>query len=175
MLIAMAGLPGTGKSTIARTIAAELGGVVLDKDVVRVALFPPPALDYSSEQDEITMAAIYRAASRILTSSPHLPVILDGRTYRLTRQVRDLWALADSLRITPKVIECICADEHIAVRLATDARDGKHPAGNRTFELYLAMRATSEPLAVPRLTLDTGATPQAECARLAFEYIRRSV
>src|SRR5690242_18237303 len=42
MLIAMAGLPGTGKSAIAARLAAELDAVALSKDDVRGALFPPP-------------------------------------------------------------------------------------------------------------------------------------
>ena len=53
MLVAMAGLPGTGKSTLARQIAEAIRGVVLCKDIVRATLFPAPVLDYSAEQDEI--------------------------------------------------------------------------------------------------------------------------
>jgi predicted kinase len=41
MLIAMAGLPGSGKSTLATCLEPRLGAVVLDKDRVRAALFPP--------------------------------------------------------------------------------------------------------------------------------------
>ena len=91
MLIAMAGLPGTGKSTLAARLAAALGGVVLSKDTVRAALFPPPALDYSREQDDLTLAAIYAAARRILGTSNH-PVIIDGRTFSQAYQIRDLFA-----------------------------------------------------------------------------------
>ena len=40
MLVAMAGLPGTGKSTLAASLAESLGGVVLSKDVVRTAPLP---------------------------------------------------------------------------------------------------------------------------------------
>jgi adenylylsulfate kinase len=39
MLIAMAGLPGTGKSTLANALANALGAAVLNKDRVRAALF----------------------------------------------------------------------------------------------------------------------------------------
>ena len=80
MLIAMAGLPGTGKSTLAAHLAERLGGVVLNKDRVRAALFPPPVLDYSAEQDEITMAAIFQAAAAILRADSRRAVVVDGRT-----------------------------------------------------------------------------------------------
>ena len=66
MLVVMAGLPGTGKSALARRLAADLGGVVLGKDEVRAALFPPPLLDYSPEQDDLAVGAIYTAAAHVL-------------------------------------------------------------------------------------------------------------
>ena len=64
MLIAMAGLPGTGKSTLAAPLASDLG-VLLNKDDVQALLFPPPVLDYSREQDDLVMQAIYAAAADI--------------------------------------------------------------------------------------------------------------
>src|SRR2546425_786694 len=61
VLITMAGLPSSGKSTLAASLKRELGAVVLDKDRVRAALFPARVLDYSDTQDDIAMAAIYQA------------------------------------------------------------------------------------------------------------------
>ena len=89
MLIAMAGLPGTGKSTLADRLAAALGAVVLSKGVVRSAMFPPPVLDYSAAQDDAAMAAVFAAARVLLTANPARVVILDGRTFRKVVQVAD--------------------------------------------------------------------------------------
>ena len=41
-------------------------------------------------------------------------------------------------------------------RLEADQARGSHPAGNRTFALYLSLKAAAEPLTLPRLVLDTG-------------------
>ena len=41
MIVIMAGLPGTGKSTLAQALAQRLPGAVLDKDAIRAALFEP--------------------------------------------------------------------------------------------------------------------------------------
>ncbi len=174
MLIAMAGLPGTGKSTLASRLAEELGGVVLSKDTVRSALFPPPVLDYSTEQGDIAMAAVYRAAAYLRTTFPRRAVILDGRTFLRAYQVRDLFALAASLRETPALIECVCADEVARQRLEHDLTRGEHPAKNRTYDLYLAVKAAAEPLQQPRLVLDTGATPLGECVRQSLAYLHEA-
>ena len=171
MLIAMAGLPGTGKSTLAERLKAELGAVVLNKDEVRAVLFPPPALDYSAAQDDIGMAAIYAAAANIRRTRPRQAVILDGRSYARAYQVRDLLALAASLNEPAHVIECVCDDAIVRERLDRDLKRGEHPARNRTYALYQERKAAAEPIGAPRLVLDTGATATDECVRRCREYL----
>jgi adenylylsulfate kinase len=168
MLVAMAGLPGSGKSTLAACLQAELGVVVLDKDQVRAALFPPRVLDYSQTQDDVTMAAVYQAAAAILKADPRQAVVVDGRTFLLPGQMKPLLAMAASLGQQPRVIECVCDDEVARERLE---RDRGHPAGNRTFGLYLSLKAAAEPIPVPHLTLDTSRTPPEECVRRCLEYV----
>jgi len=89
MLIAMAGLPGTGKSTLAARLAAALDAVVLSKDAVRAALFPPPVRDYSTAQDNLVMEVIFKAAAYTFRTRSQQVVIIDGRTFLRTYQVRD--------------------------------------------------------------------------------------
>jgi adenylylsulfate kinase len=169
MLVAMAGLPGTGKSTLAARLAQRLGGVVLSKDEVRAALFPRPVLDYSREQDDVCMTAIYQAAARILTTDPGRTVVLDGRTFLRSYQVRDLLALAASVSQAPHLIECVCDDDTARQRLEAQ---GEHPAANRDFTLYRTLRAAAEPIPLPHLTLDTGRTPLQECVERCLAYLR---
>lgn len=174
MLVAMAGLPGTGKSTLAARLADALGGVVLSKDVVRSALFPPVVLDYSSAQDDAAMSAVFAAAKLLLTANPDRVVILDGRTFRKASQVADLLALGREVGQEPFVVECVCDESAARERLDRDAATGLHPAGNRTGDLHAAVKATAEPLAVPRLTLDTGRLSPDEALRRALAYLRRA-
>jgi adenylylsulfate kinase len=136
MLNVMAGLPGTGKSTIAARLAEELGAMVLNKDTVRAALFPPPVLDYSAEQDDICLEAIYHAAACIFIAFPGRAVILDGRTFLRGKQVDDLLHLASDIGEIPRIIESIYEDTVAKQRLEKDQSQGGHPAANRTFALY---------------------------------------
>jgi predicted kinase len=170
VLIAMAGLPGTGKSSLAAGLSKEIGAVVLDKDRVRAALFPPAVLDYSVRQDDICMAAIYQAAGCILDTFPGQAVVVDGRTFLRAGQVQDLLAFAASRGETPRLIECTCADEVAHRRLESDRARGEHPAGNRGYALYQALKAAAEPIAVPHLVLDTGQLPFDECIRRCLAY-----
>ena len=70
MLIAMAGLPGSSKSTRATCLEEWPGTVVLNKDQVRAARFPPHVLNYSAVQVDIAMGAIYQAVRAIHTVNP---------------------------------------------------------------------------------------------------------
>src|SRR5262245_21147693 len=124
MLIVMAGLPGTGKSALAARLAEALGGVVLGKDAVRAALVPPPVLDYSSAQDEITMTAIYAATAHFLRVDPGRTVLIDGRTFSRAHQLRDLLSLAESIHQPPRFIQCVCDDEVVRGRLERDLQRG---------------------------------------------------
>src|SRR2546425_934462 len=139
MLITMAGLPAAGKSTLAACLAKELGGVILSKDQVRAALFPAPVLDYSTAENQISMDAIFHATAYIRKSFPQQAVIIDGRTFLRAKQIDDLLALAESLGETPRIIECVCSDDAARQRLEHDLAEGKHPARNRTYDLYLAV------------------------------------
>ncbi len=174
MLIAMAGLPGTGKSTLAARLAEALRGVLLSKDVVRKALFPPPTLDYSAAQDDVVMSTVFAAAKLLLTANPSRVVIIDGRTFRLAMQVADLPTLGRDVGQPPAVIECVCDDAVARARLEQDAALGNHPAGNRNAALHAAVKATAEPLTIPHLTLDTGRLSPDECLMRTLEFLRRT-
>lgn len=172
MLIAMAGLPGSGKSTIAACLEREMGAAVLNKDQVRATLFPTCVLDYSADQDNISMAAIYQAAAAILKAHPQQVVILDGRTFLRPGQVKSLLDLAASLNVQPKIVECVCDDEVARQRLEQDLARGCHPARNRALALYLSLKASAEPITLPRLVLDTGRLSLNQCVQLCLEYLK---
>ncbi len=152
MIVVMAGLPGTGKSTLACALAAETNGVVLNKDALRADLFPAAFVEYSTEQDDFVQELMERTAEYLLKRHPKLTVFFDGRTFSRTYQIRRVIELADRLGTPWRIVECVCA-EHIARRRIESAR--KHPARNRTFELYLKIRDQFEPIVYPKLVVNT--------------------
>jgi predicted kinase len=170
MLVLMAGLPGCGKSALARGLAAALPGVVLDKDRVRAALFPPERVEYSTVQDDFCQGLMEQTAAYLLRARPDEAVIFDGRTFSQRYQRARLAELARELGVALRVILCVCDEEVARARLERDATQGTHPARNRDFGLYLAVRARFEPLEGPHLRLDTAA-PLEECVARALAYL----
>jgi predicted kinase len=151
--VLMAGLPGTGKTALAEALAGELEGVVLNKDTLRAAIFPGPLTDYSREQDDLCFSMLLDAA-RYLSSRKRPPFLfLDGRTFSRRQQIDDALQAAESAGCQWKILLAICPDEIAEVRLIHDA--GKHPAANRTVELYREMKARFEAIDRPHASIDT--------------------
>lgn len=154
MLIAMAGLPGTGKSTLAQKVADAVSGRVLNKDIVRSSLFPPDLIEYSTEQDDFCMSILFQVATYMLHKKPEQYILLDGRTFSHSYQMHAVLELAEQLQIPLRIIECICSDETAYKRLAKTTSDS-HPAGNRDYTLYLTIKARFESIREPKLVVNT--------------------
>jgi predicted kinase len=171
MLIAMAGLPGTGKSTLAQNLADACSGIVLNKDIIRAALFPITLIEYSTRQDDFCMSILFQVASYMLQNDPSLYVIVDGRTFSRKYQVEALDQLAEEINKPLKIIECICSDETAQKRLKEKGMMGaKHLAGNRDYHLYLTIKARFEPIREPRLVVNTD-EDLADCLALCLDYV----
>lgn len=170
MIVQLAGLPGTGKSTLAAAIGVRLGPacLVLDKDRVRFALYTSAHTEYSRCQDDFVISLLHQAAERHLASRMGATVILE-RTCTRAYQVSDVAALAARAGCPLALIECVCPDHVARRRLARGCDDG-HPAENREFALYQKLKTEAEPITVPALRLPTD-MPVGESAARALAYL----
>ncbi len=167
----MAGLPGTGKSTLARVLAEKLPALVLDKDTIRAALFPAGEIEYSARQDDFVIGILFQVAEYHFQKDPRRIVILDGRTFSKKPQVDTLLRYCREHGRELKVIYCSCSEEVARARLEQDVSSGRHPASDRDFSLYLRVQAQSDPLEVPHLPVDTG-QPLEQCVAKCLDYLR---
>jgi len=170
MIVLMAGLPGTGKSSLARALSERLAGTVLSKDEIRHALFTPRDIAYTTEQDDLVMEIMLQAAGWICRADPKRYVILDGRTFSRPYQIDRVFDFANSIGQQCRILECKCSDVIARSRLVYQAAAREHPAGNRTFALYLEVRARFETITRPKTIIDTDQTMET-CVRHALNAI----
>jgi chloramphenicol 3-O-phosphotransferase len=175
-MIVMAGLPGTGKTTLANALREALAKdwghsslrtklpvpIVLNKDNVRAALFTPDLIDYSIEQDDLCLDIMLHIAAYLFRKVPQRTIILDGRTFSQRYQVDEVADAAVAMGVRVFWVECICDAGLARARLINDKSSGRHPATNRDPKLYDHIKASAEPLIVDRLTVDTS-QPLPDC------------
>ena len=105
-LIAMAGLPGVGKTTVARGLAARLPAVLVNVDEVESAL-----LRAEFERSFATGLAAYLVAEQVARANLDLGqhVIVDAANY--VTYARQMWtALAVQYRVPLLFVEMVCTD-----------------------------------------------------------------
>jgi predicted kinase len=157
VIIMMAGLPGTGKSTLARELANSIGGCVLGKDEIRAAIFSERDLEFSTAQDDFIMELMLQSARFLLDRNPSRKIFLDGRTFSQRYQIDRVLQFAGDLGQPWRIIECVCFDE-IARRRLEEERDPAHPAKNRSFALYLEVKSRFERIEHAKTVIDTDQT-----------------
>lgn len=164
----MAGLPGTGKTTLARELARVTRGAIVSKDEIRAALFSAADIEYSVRQDDFVMEIMLDVVRYLLKKSPERKIFLDGRTFSRRYQIDRVLAFAAELDQPWKIIECISSEESTRRRLETP--DPLHPAKNRSFALYQAVKASFEPITFSKITVDTD-QPLDKCVEQALTHL----
>lgn len=156
MIVLMAGLPGTGKSALARELSTRTSGRVIGKDEIRHALFTLEEIEYSSRQDDFSLQIMLQTAAYLLQQRPNLIVFLDGRTFSRRYQIDNVLRCAEELRQSWRILECVCPGEVVRQRLDRAESEKTHPAGNRDYSLYLEVKSRFEMIDLHKKIIDTG-------------------
>ena len=146
-LIAMTGLSGTGKSTVAAALARALDAPIFASDIVRKELAgqigPAPAAWeqglYAPERVEATYERLWELSMQTLAGGR--PAILDA-TFLDGERREKLASVAKSAGVPLVLLETICAEETAMARIRTRARRGDSRS-DATVEIYRRQRATA--------------------------------
>ena len=170
MIVIIAGLPGTGKSTLARALAQRLPGEVLDKDSIRASLFQPAYVEYSRSQDDFCGEIMLQTAAYLLSKHAEIHVVLDGRTFSRRYQRDRVIEFCSQVGTSWATLECVCSETTALGRIAEAIAANNHLAANRTPELYREIREAWEPIDQPKLVVDTDGNTESSVDR-AVRYL----
>lgn len=161
MLVLVCGLPGTGKSTLAKALAGKRGAAYISSDAVRMEALEERT--YSPEEKfQIYDAMLQKAEGELKAGRG---VILDATFYKreLRGKAREA---AERAGAGFRIIECV-ADEGL-LRERMEARKGD--LSEADFEVYMKVRGEYEAVEEGHLVVDT-ALPLEEQLKLAEEYL----
>lgn len=144
------GLPGAGKSTLARAVCRAIGCARVDRDAFPRARFTP------AEKARAT-ARVWGETRRRLARRQD--VVVDGMTFAIHAQRRQARQLARDLgaRYVEIWLDCPVALAQQRVRAMQD-----HPARDRTPELVLEVAARFAPVSRQALRIDARLAPGAQ-------------
>lgn len=153
MLVVMAGLPGAGKSTLARALATETRAVVLAVDTVEAAMWRAGVggPEYSSVPTGLAAYGVVQAQSGELIAAGHT-VIADA--VNAVEPARAAWRdLAAEHDVPIRWLEVTCSDP--AAHRARLARRGTRYVGFAEPTWVTVESTRMDPWTDDRLVLDT--------------------
>jgi hypothetical protein len=175
-VVAIAGLSGSGKSTVAEALARRTGFTRISSDHVRKELAGLPltarprgsygAGIYTTEFSDRTYRTMFdRARSTVAAGGS---VILDA-TFQLAIGRATARDIAAAHRIPFLLVECRCSDAEVRKRLDRRQQEGVD-ASDADWDIYRQQQRRFEPFNehgdVDRLILDTKAPPEALAMRV---------
>lgn len=170
VLVLMVGAPGSGKSYLARLLAARLGARLVQTDVIRKRHFHPPR--YTPLESARVYELAHAQLRRLLAGGRS--AIFDA-TNLIESNRREVYRIAEQagaglLIVWTYAPEAVVAERMRARRARSDPRD----VSDADWEVFEAMRSRAEPIPRPHFLVNTaaGAEPAlsvltAEARRLA--------
>jgi predicted kinase len=162
LLVALIGLPGAGKSTVARAIESELDLRRVCRDEIRRAMFP--RCDYSFVEKRAAFRTVLLALeiNCLLGESS----VIDGMTFSRREDYDQVAVLADAqgYDILPLLIDCPPA--YARARIARDRRAAHHVAEDREPAIVDIVARRFDPPPAAAIRIDA-TRPMEEVCRLA--------
>ncbi len=162
-LTVLVGLPGSGKSWVAKALRARTGATVLESDALRRRLFSRRS--YSAGESRRLFTAIHGAIDELLAQ--HLSVVLDA-TNLVEAERAPLYEIADRHGATIVVVQVTAPDRVIRRRVARREAEGA-AFSEADLRVYERMRMHMEEIQRTHHVVDTSQAAESALATIAEE------
>ena len=146
MIIIICGLPGVGKSTLAKNLAPLINATILSSDKIRKELFYNPT--YSPYERKLVYDVMIVLAKYLNEVGSNC--ILDATFNREDSRIE----IRDRLHLNDKqfqIIECFCPEKEVISRL--ESRQDEY--SDATITIYQKMKKIYEPVKIKHIIVDT--------------------
>jgi predicted kinase len=152
VLIMLSGLPGTGKSYLARGLTEILPFVIIESDQVRKILFPQ--CEYTGEESQWVHRTCHALMTKLLRKG--VRVIYDATNlYERHREL--VYRIADREGVKLIIVKVVASEQDAAERLSKrdeNSRDDDD-ISDADWKVYRRMAGTAEPIGRNYVVVDT--------------------
>jgi predicted kinase len=144
--VIVCGLPGVGKTTIAKDLAPLINAVVLSTDKIRKELIPNPT--YKKQEKKLIYNVLLIVAKYLHQAG--INCILDA-TFNTENSRKELRKKLGLSQEQICIVECICPDDIVISRL----KDRKNDYSDADISIYKKMKRIYQPIKEEHIILDT--------------------
>lgn len=163
MIILFCGLPGVGKSTLARSVACRTGASILSSDKIRKELIRYPT--YTRTEGRLVYDVLM-LLTKYLTAAG-IDCILDA-TFNRERSRMEVENGSNNVQLY--VIECTCPEQIVLARL----RNRKNDFSDADYSVYSKMKGIYEPVQGKHLDIDTSLPYEVNLQKV-LSYVSKAV
>jgi predicted kinase len=146
MLYLVCGLPGTGKTSVAKELASLTGGIVLRTDEIRKQIIADPK--YTPAEKKKVYEAMFRTTGSMLRAGTD--VILDATFYKRKRR-EEAGKIAGKAGKRLITIEVKCDEKTVFERL----KKRKGDLSDADYAVYSKIKREWEPISEKHFVIDT--------------------
>ncbi len=151
VLVAVSGLPGSGKSFFSRRLAERIPLVVLESDALRKVLVPSPL--HTAEESTSLFRAIHQLIAMLLKDG--VPVLLDATNLAEAHR-EPLYRIAAQCDARVVMVLAKAPVEVVRQRLETRMHlSQRQDSSEADWEVYQRLRPTQEPIHRSHIVVDT--------------------
>jgi predicted kinase len=163
MIVIICGLPGVGKTTLARGLAPLINATVLSTDKIRKELIATPT--YIWEERRLVYDVLILIAKYLHNAGVNCILDATFNTESSRKEVRRKLALTCN-RFS--IIECICSEDVIMSRLKNREND----YSDADISIYRNMKKIYEPLRGEHIIVDTSDPSNIDLKRIADQILK---
>jgi predicted kinase len=166
VVVALIGLPGAGKSLVARALADQLGMRRVCRDTIRHAMFPRCSYSFAEKRAAFRALVLALEINCLLGES----TVIDGVTFSRHGDLVRVDGVIRRYGFQPIPIYLDCPVEVARARIAAEIETNKHVARDRTPELVYEVRARFDTPPPSALVVNAN-QPAAEVCRIVVEAV----
>ena len=161
-IILMVGVPGSGKTFLAKSLSEKFNCEILNRDLIRSSIFPKKYIDHSKSQNNVAFEVLFKVLKQIILNNRPEYIIVDGKPFSKNYEIEEFKNEIDKLSAKLIIIHVTATIETISLRLQNDCKNkySLYRNPNKNSKIYNTQLMVSEfdKIKFPHIIIDTSSS-----------------